>query len=66
MKEFLSREGYTFSVRDVEEDHDAYSALLALGFRAVPVTVVDGRGVKGFDEAQLRALLRGAPPSPDR
>jgi glutaredoxin len=57
VKEFLSREGYPFTVRNVEEDHDAYSALLALGFRAVPVTVIDGTAVKGFDEARLRDVL---------
>ena len=60
MKEFLSREGYPFTVKDVEEDHEAYSELLALGFRSVPVTVVNGVGIKGFDEARLREALREA------
>jgi glutaredoxin len=62
VKEFLSREGYPFTARDVEEDHEAYSALLALGFRSVPVTVVDGVGIKGFDEPALRHALRGGTP----
>ena len=62
MKEFLSREGYPFTAKDVEEDHEAYSELLALGFRSVPVTVVDGVGIKGFDEAALRNALRGGTP----
>ena len=48
--------------RDVDEDHDAYSELIALGFRSVPVTVIAGRAVKGFDEAQLRAALDAAGP----
>ena len=60
MKEFLSRAGYPFTAKDVEEDHDAYSELLALGFRSVPITVIDGQAIKGFDEAQLRELLRMA------
>lgn len=47
-------------MRNVEDDHDAFSELLALGFRAVPVTVVAGRAVRGFDEARLRAALAGA------
>ena len=42
---------------NVEEDDSAYEALLALGFRVVPVTVVDGRPIKGFDEPALRAAL---------
>ena len=41
MKEFLSREGHTFTVRNVEDDDSAYEALLALGFRVVPVTIVE-------------------------
>ena len=57
MKEFLSREGHAFTARNVEEDDSAYEALLALGFRVVPVTVVDGRPIKGFDEPALRAAL---------
>ncbi|CAN5395273.1 hypothetical protein BH23ACI1_BH23ACI1_25620 [soil metagenome] len=59
MKEFLSREGYPYTVRNVEEDHEAYTDLLALGFRAVPFTVVGSIAVKGFDEARLRAAVRG-------
>lgn len=57
MKEFLSREGYAFTLKNVEQDGAAYDALLALGFRAVPVTVVNGTPIKGFDEAALRARL---------
>ena len=59
MKEFLSREGHTFTAKNVDEDHGAYSELIALGFRSVPVTMVGTVAVKGFDEAQLRAALSG-------
>lgn len=57
MKEFLSREGYAFTLKNVEQDNAAYDALLALGLRAVPVTVVNGTPITGFDEAALRARL---------
>lgn len=51
-----------FEARDVEEDEAAYDALMALGVRSVPATVIDGRVIRGFDEAALRAALsaRGA------
>jgi glutaredoxin len=62
VKEFLSREGHTFTVRNVEDDDSAYEALMALGFRAVPVTIVNGRSIKGFDEPALRAALAGVQP----
>ena len=60
MKEFLSREGYAYTDRNVEDDHQAYSELLALGFRTIPVAVIAGTAVKGFDERALRAALKDA------
>lgn len=68
MKEFLSRTGRTFEVRNVDEDLAAYDDLIARGFRSVPVTFIgDAPGIKGFDEDALtRALEAAAPPSPDR
>lgn len=60
MKEFLSREGHAFTDRNVEEDHEAYSELLALGYRTVPLTVIGDRRITGFDQEALAAAL---PPS---
>jgi hypothetical protein len=60
VKEFLSRERRDFTVRNVDEDDDAYTDLLALGYRTVPVTLIAGRAIKGFDERQLRDALAGA------
>lgn len=53
--------------RNIEEDMRAYDELMALGIMTVPVTVIDGRPVKGFDERGLReALASRAAPPPDR
>jgi hypothetical protein len=57
VKEFLSREGHTFDAKNIEEDDSAYDELMALGARAVPVTVIDKQVVIGFDQARLRAAL---------
>ena len=57
MKEFLSREGHAFEAKNVEEDDQAYDELMALGVRSVPVTVIDGTVITGFDQARLRAAL---------
>jgi glutaredoxin len=57
VKEFLSREGHTFEARNIEDDDAAYDELMALGARAVPVTVVDKQVIIGFDQARLRAAL---------
>jgi glutaredoxin len=60
VKEFLSRAGRSFTVRVVDEDDEAYDALLALGYRTVPVTVIGVHVVVGFDpEALARAVQDG-------
>jgi glutaredoxin len=60
VKEFLSREGLRFTLRDVDEDESAYDDLLARGFRSVPVTFIGGEAVRGFDPSALRRALKAA------
>ena len=57
MKEFLSREGVTFTVRNVDADEQAYTELVARGFRSIPVTIVGDQAIRGFDEQALRAAI---------
>ena len=57
MKELLSREQRAFRVKNVEDDESAYEDLMSMGFRVVPVTFVNGRAIKGFDEPALREAL---------
>ena len=47
-------------MRLVDEDEAAYDALLALGYRAVPVTVIGERVVQGFDPAALTTALEAS------
>jgi len=61
VKAWLSQAGVDFVVRNVMTDIEAYDALLALGFRTVPVTVIDGRAVAGFNPEALAAALRARP-----
>ncbi len=58
MKELLSREGAAFTVKNIEDDDRAYDELIALGFRVVPVTMIGGRTIKGYDPAALTDALR--------
>jgi glutaredoxin len=48
-----------FTAYNVDEDDKAYDALIARGFRTVPVTVIGERVVKGFDADALSAALAG-------
>ena len=59
VKEFLSQRGVTFQERDVSRNA-AYAAELVrnTGQRGVPVTIIDGKMVIGYDPAQLEPLLK--------
>ncbi len=61
MKEFLSRKGIPY------QDHDVSTAQLATqeavkltGQNNVPVTVIDGQTVVGFDQSRLEQLIAQA------
>jgi glutaredoxin len=57
VKELLSREGVPFTAHNVDEDARAYDALIARGFRTVPVTLVGDRIIKGYDREALVAAI---------
>jgi glutaredoxin 3 len=56
-KEFLSQNGVPFVVKDIRADQAALQELVKLGFRATPVTLIDGEAVVGFDREKLQKLL---------
>jgi len=58
VKEFLSRADVPFVVRDVDEDEGAYDELVRRGWRAVPVTFIGDRAIRGFDPVALREALQ--------
>jgi glutaredoxin len=59
VKAWLSQAGVDFIAYNVETDIAAYDALLALGVRTVPLTVIDGHAVAGFrPDALAEALSR--------
>lgn len=62
MKEFLSRAGHIFTVRNVDEDDSAYDELIARGWRTIPLTIIGGRPIRGFDERALRDALAAETP----
>ncbi len=53
----LSREGIAFTTKNVDEDEQAYSELVARGFRSIPVTIVGEQVIRGYDEKALRTAL---------
>jgi S1-C subfamily serine protease len=65
VKGFLSQKGVGFSERDVSRDPSAAQEVVRMtGQMGVPVTVVGGETVVGFDRARLeRVISQSAPPS---
>lgn len=66
VKAWLSQAGVAFVAHNVATDPAAYDALIALGFRRVPLTVIDGRAVAGYRPEALDEALRMRPDRSDR
>ena len=58
VKEFLSQRGISFEERDVSRDPSyAQELVSSTGQMGVPVTIIDGQIVVGFDRGRLERLL---------
>lgn len=58
MREFLSAHKIEFTERNIRRDPEARQYVIdTLGVEAVPLTMIDGETVIGFDQARLEALL---------
>ena len=58
VKSYLNRRGVPFVERDVSRDPQAAESMVRLsGQRGVPVVVIDGQVVVGFNQPQLDQLL---------
>jgi membrane-associated protease RseP (regulator of RpoE activity) len=62
LKEYLSSKGITYQDHDVTTDSLAAQEIVKLtGQSGVPVTVIDGQPVVGFDQPRLEWLIAQAP-----
>jgi hypothetical protein len=43
--------------KNIRADQAALQELVKLGYRATPVTIIDGEAVVGFDRQKLQSLL---------
>jgi S1-C subfamily serine protease len=58
VKEFLSQRGVAFEERDVSRNQSAAQEMVRVtGQMGVPVTVIDGQSVVGFDRRRLEQVL---------
>ena len=57
MKAWLSQRQIPFTEKNVREDQVALDELKQMGFNSVPVTVIDGQRIVGFDQDRLAKAL---------
>lgn len=57
MKEFLSQKKLSFTDKNIAEDQQALQELARMGYQAVPVTVIDGKSILGFEKESLEEAL---------
>ena len=57
VKEFLSRNGIAFELKNVGTDPIARDEFLRAGYRLPPVTVIHGVAVHGFQPQAIETLL---------
>ncbi|AMA74450.1 MULTISPECIES: glutaredoxin family protein [Aneurinibacillus] len=60
VKNYLKEKGHTFEVRDVLSNRKYQQEVEALGVMGIPVTVINGKAIKGFEPAELDKLLSEA------
>ena len=57
-KEFLKEHNIEFEEKDVQKQENAHEALHLSGQAGIPVTVIDGQVIVGFDVPKLKELLK--------
>ena len=57
-KAFMADNNIAYTEKDVAADTEARQWMLDHGYRGVPVIVVDGEEIIGFDQKKLSELLK--------
>ncbi len=58
MKEFLSQRGVSYTEKNITENPEWETELEALGYMAVPVTLIGERQLLGFKRDELEDALQ--------
>ncbi len=57
-KEYLNDKGVEYTEKNVQTDKEARKELMDMGHMGVPVLVIDGEEVVGFDKQKIDDLLK--------
>jgi glutaredoxin 3 len=56
--DFLKQNKVEFTAKNVDDEKNARECMEKSGQGGIPVTIIDGQAVVGFDEKKLRELLK--------
>ncbi|WFA08506.1 glutaredoxin family protein [Tissierella sp. Yu-01] len=56
-KNYLTEKGVDYTEKNVQTDKEARKELMSMGHMGVPVLVVDGQEIVGFDKEKIDELL---------
>ena len=56
-KDYLKEHNIDFVEKNITTDTDARNELIAMGHMGVPVIVIDGEEIVGFDQARIDVCL---------
>lgn len=56
-KEYLNEKGVSYEEKNISTDSTARRELMQKGYMGVPVIIVNGEEIVGFDKARLEQLL---------
>jgi len=56
-KEYLDKKGVTYEEKNISTDMSAREESMNLGHMGVPVTLIDGSEIVGFDTDRIDSLL---------
>ncbi|MBC8590225.1 glutaredoxin family protein [Wansuia hejianensis] len=56
-KNYLDEKGVEYTEKNVQTDSGARQELMAMGHMGVPVLVIDGEEIVGFDKDKIDTLL---------
>ena len=59
LKDYLTEHNVDYIEYNISRDEEARRNLIKLGYMSVPVTLINGNHVLGFDKLRIRQLLNG-------
>lgn len=56
-KEYLKANGFEYIEHNISKNSDARKELIGMGYMSIPVMIIEGEHVLGFDLPRMKSLL---------